>query len=111
VYVQVLGHSTGLNTIGAKVTVVVNVKYFGINVTLPEEQAVVPHMTWMLPMVYPATDFCSADAQVPGFAGSGGLLYWIYCPKERNAVQAEIYWKPAAATSASGMSRLATMKL
>jgi hypothetical protein len=65
----------------------------------------------MLPMVYPATVFCSPDSQVAGFVGSGGLLYWIYCPKERNAVHAEINRKPAAATSASGISRLDTMKM
>ena len=52
-YVQLLGHSTDLNTIGAKVTVVENVKYLGVKVMLPEEQTkfASPHMTWMLPMV------------------------------------------------------------
>ena len=92
-YVQLGEHSTRLNTIGAKVTVVVNVKYLGIEVTLPELQAALPHMTRMLPMVYPATVFCSPDSQVAGFVGSGGLLYWIYCPKERNAAHADMYWK------------------
>jgi hypothetical protein len=83
---------------------------------LPEEQAPPPvlgspHITWMLPMGYPATVLCSPDSQVAGFVGSGGFLYWIYCPKERNAAHAEIYWKPAAATSASGISRNDTMKM
>jgi len=110
VYVQLLGHSTDLNRIGSKVTVVVNVKYLGIEVTLPEEQTALPHMTWMLPIVYPATVVCSPDDQLPGFAGSGGLLYWIYCPKERNAPHAEIDRNPAAATSASGRSRLTPKK-
>jgi len=35
----------------------------------------------------------------------------MYCPNERNAAHAEINWKPAAAASASGISRLATMKM
>jgi hypothetical protein len=110
VYVQLLGHSTDLNTIGSKVTVVVNVKYLGVEVTFAEEQTAVSHMTWMLPIVYPATVFCSPDDQLPGFAGSGGLLYWIYCPNERNAPHAEINRNPAAAASASGINRLDTKK-
>jgi hypothetical protein len=64
----------------------------------------------MLLMVNPATFVCSADLHVPGFAGSGGFLYWMYCPKERNADHAEINRKPAAATSASGINRNATIK-
>ena len=48
-YVQLLGHSTGLNhgVSGAKVTVVENVKYLGVEPTLPEEQTLFasPHMT------------------------------------------------------------------
>jgi hypothetical protein len=53
VYVQVLGHRIGLNTIGAKVMVVENVKYLGVNVAFPEEQTALasPHLTWRLPMV------------------------------------------------------------
>jgi hypothetical protein len=53
VYVQVLGHSTLVNTNGDKEKVVENVKYLGIEVILLEEQTVLasPHMTWMLPMV------------------------------------------------------------
>jgi len=51
VYVQLLGHSTDLNTIGAKVTVVENVKYLGVKVTSEQTAFASPHLTWMLPMV------------------------------------------------------------
>ena len=37
-------------------------------------------------------------------------MYWIYCPKARNASHADINWKPATATSASGRSRLIIRK-
>ena len=45
------------------------------------------------------------DVQLDAFVTSGGGSYWIYCPKARNASHADINWKPAAATSASGRSR------
>jgi hypothetical protein len=52
VYVQLVGHSTAVSSIGDRVTVVEYVKYLGREVTLPEAQTefVSPHMTLMLLM-------------------------------------------------------------
>jgi hypothetical protein len=50
------------------------------------------------------------DCQPDAFAKSVGGSYWIDCPKFRNAPHADIYRKPAAATSASGKSRLIAKK-
>ena len=74
-------------------TVVEYVKNLGCEVTLPEAQTefVSPHMTLMLLMEYPETVVVLKEAiQEDELVGSGGGLYWIYCPKPRKAAQPEM---------------------
>src|SRR4051812_18136389 len=105
-----LVHNTDLSTMGARVTVVVYEKYFTGDVdTLAAAQTAVVvvsvQSTRRLLMGKRRSALALAvDAQLDAFVTSGGGLYCKYCPKPRNAVHPEINWKPAAATSASGIS-------
>jgi hypothetical protein len=103
-----LTQSTGLVTIGARVTVVVNEKDMGNTVLLAEQATpLVPHRTCRLEMGKLGSALVRAlDAQLAMFAISDGGEYWMDCPKARSAPQAERNWKPATAASARGRNKL-----
>ena len=68
-------------------------------------------MSWKLEIGYLGSALATAvAAQLDAFVTSGGGEYWMDCPKARNACHADMYWKPAIATSASGRSRLSIRK-